>query len=354
MNEAEKCLINRHYKLVEADVWASSKAQAERDTTYAASASTAPIVVPSDTDMVEAEGANSCSNTSDAPAEKKLDIDSVAAISGDIITADASRADTTGAEEANAFYGNSDASSIAAAVVVRRRSHLEDDRMTSMLDRALGKRLFAVHAAANAYAYVIVLSDRIHSNHPSDAVRTRRTSDHAAAVHVQANSIATAIRRLEGSETASRLATVPASTANNPPYLSKTFETDDEKLSPDLRCSVHASLDEAASTSTFAATLTQKKKVFLSDINDPRSAKCSNDLMHVLGTQFLSDAKDLEITLADLTAIPPLDTEGGTKEMRNQIPEDGREPAYLAIDAQFEIKKLVPSKTSRQPPSNRR
>lgn len=101
--------------------------------------------------------------------------------------------------------------------------------------------------------------------------------------------------------------------------LDKEVQTVDGNISPDLRRSVYASRDEAASAFTPAATLTQKAMAFISEIKDTRSVECCIDLLHALVTQILVDEKDLNITLADLMATPPLDTDKGAYELRKHI-----------------------------------
>lgn len=77
--------------------------------------------------------------------------------------------------------------------------------------------------------------------------------------------------------------------------------------------------------------------VFLNETKDPRSAECSNDLLHEPFALILADEEDLDIILANLTATPHLDSEGGNDEMRNQIPEDESESTDMAVDVQAEI-----------------
>lgn len=71
---------------------------------------------------------------------------------------------------------------------------------------------------------------------------------------------------------------------------------------------MHASEDDATSSSAPSATLTQKAETFLSSTQDPRAAKSSNELLHALVSQILADEEDLDIILADLDSGPPPDT----------------------------------------------
>lgn len=169
-------------------------------------------------------------------------------------------------------------------------------------------------------------------------MRARHTSDHETAFHVQVNAFATATRAISGFIICieSRYRTRDYSKRIHA-TLEEEVQTDEVNISLNLRCSFHASPNEVVFASTSAATLTPKAMAFLSDTKDSRASECSKDRLHALVTQILADENNLDITLADLTATPPLYSDGGSKEFRDQIPEDEREPTDMAIDAQNEI-----------------
>lgn len=171
--------------------------------------------------MAESERADTCSIISDAPAVEELSDDYAAASLAEAVPADADNPVAMATDKAAASDDNSEASIISAAFVAVNDTTRRTTRMTTKLEIILRNAFLAVDKADDAYAFVIVLSDHIDSNHPSHAVRARLASDHRD-VHFQAHVIVAALRLISRLRECSRVATLLSITTKALTPLSTT------------------------------------------------------------------------------------------------------------------------------------
>lgn len=197
VSEAAKGLRNRQIKLAAAEIRAVSKTVADIAAEVTAAAAAASKFVSTDADMAGNEGPDIFSTTTDkSPAEEPTD-NRDASISVEAAPVDATRAESIGADHASDDDDSRDISSIAAAAAAENEATRRSTRLAFRLFICLNNVSAAVDSASDAYASGVVLSGPISSNHPLKAVHTQRTSEQLAAIHVQADTVATAIRAVD-------------------------------------------------------------------------------------------------------------------------------------------------------------
>lgn len=212
----------------------------------------------------------------------------------------------------------------------------EATRRTSCLSRRLARSLItalvAVDTAADTYASVFVLSDHIKTNHPSDAVRARRSSDNIDSVHVKASALATGVRAVNDIERCIERCIESGRRAIDDgkhfyAALNEAVQSDDGGITPDILRSLHACHNESNASSASKVEIMLRAVAFHKTNANLRPSESRNDLLQELVSQLLADAASLNETLAVVSTIPSPDVNSD-----DDLSHDGGDGDYPRIE----------------------
>lgn len=227
---------------------------------------------------------------------------------------------------------------IIAAIDAVDIATMKTTRLSRRPSRVLQASAATEDAGSDDYASVLVLSGHVDANHRSATYRARRTSEHVAAVRVQAGAIVKAVRAVE---------TLNACVERNQSALEvgpklhnaldEAIQDDDGDLTPVTRRDAQDCRSEASIVVAVTESLIHRDSDFRKDFKDLTPADIEHGLLTDLIAQSTAEDNNFHITMSDLSTAISSDVYSDAETQQDQQADDGNRIDDMDLDREEAI-----------------